>query len=173
MPASVSVDILKKLHPKLRMIADGDTTVNVVRAERCAALAVTKTSLLKEYPPVRGQDAVAVRWRDLRKKPKTPKRLKSITPDVLTNVFVYLRDASVATPPCGNRNYSRRGQIMQVQTTLKDLPELAKDDSVTYVEIAEALKMPTPVLWSCAPRRRPRPGGGSASRPAITMARMC
>ena len=151
MPPSLSVDILKKLHPKLRMIVDGDTAVNVIRAERCAALAVTKTSLLKEYPPLRGPDSVGVRLRDLPKKPKTPPRLKAITPDVLTNVFVYLRDASVDTPPCGNRAYSRRGQIMQVQTTLNELPQLAQDDAVTYVEIAEALKMPTPVLSELRP----------------------
>lgn len=40
MPLRIPIDTLEKLQAKLRMIADGDTTVNVVRSERSAALAV-------------------------------------------------------------------------------------------------------------------------------------
>ena len=40
MPLPIKPHILEKLQPKLRMIADGGTTVNVIRAERCGALAV-------------------------------------------------------------------------------------------------------------------------------------
>ena len=47
MPPKLSPDVLKKLQPKLRMFADGDTTVNVIRAERSAALAVDRPALLK------------------------------------------------------------------------------------------------------------------------------
>jgi hypothetical protein len=42
------IALIRKLQPKLRMIADGDTTVNVVRAERCAALLVVSANASEE-----------------------------------------------------------------------------------------------------------------------------
>ena len=124
MPPQVKGEILRKLQPKLRMIADGGTTVNIVRAERCAALSVAKPELLKKHPPVRGVKAVVVSRKTLKKKLKAP-RLKKITPDVITNVFVYLDDARSEDPPWHDRPTSRSGRIMQVQTKLNDVPRLA------------------------------------------------
>jgi subtilisin family serine protease len=145
MPPKIAPELIRKLQPKLRMIADGDTTVNVVRAERCAALSVVSPTLLKKFPPLRGSAASPVAIKDAKKKPKTPP-LKTITPEVLTNVFVYLRDASVDDVQCGNRPRARSGRIMQVQSKLNEIPALASQEQVAYVEIAEALKPPTPVL---------------------------
>lgn len=153
MPLRIPTETLKKLQPKLRMIADGDTTVNVVRAERCAGLAVERESLLKKIPPLRGPDDVPVTLRELKKKPKTP-ALKRITRDVLTNVFVYLRDASAKSPKV-TRPHSRSGQIIQVQAPLSEVPKLAEDPSVSYIEIAEALKAPTPTLAKLRPSAPP------------------
>jgi hypothetical protein len=44
----IALELIRKLQPKLRMIADGDTTVNVVRAERCAALLVVSANASEE-----------------------------------------------------------------------------------------------------------------------------
>jgi subtilisin family serine protease len=131
------------------MISDGDTKVNVVRSERCAALAVREPRTLKKIPPLRGPDAVPVALADLKKKPKAPP-LKRISPDVVTNVFVYLRDPSEQAPSTGYP-HSRRGQIVQVQAPLNELPRLATDATVAYVEMAEALKPPTPTLADLRP----------------------
>jgi len=150
MPLRIPTEALKKLQPKLRMIADGDTLVNVVRSERCAALAIERPALLKKIPQLRGPDAVPVALRDMAKKPKAPP-LKKISRDVLTNVFVYLRDANAEAPPAGGNPHSRRGQIVQVQTKLNDIPKLAADKNVAYVEIAEALKAPMPILAELRP----------------------
>ncbi len=155
MPPRIQKKILRKLQPKLRMIADGDTTVNVVRAERCAALSVAKPELLKKFPPLRGSAAAGVTRKELGKKLKTP-RLKKITPDVLTNVFVYLDDARAEDPPWDDRPTSRSGRIMQVQTKLNDVPRLASAPQVAFVEIAEALKAPAPVLAELHPKAPPR-----------------
>ncbi len=155
MPPRIKNEILRKLQPKLRMIADGDTTVNVVRAERCAALSVAKPELLKKYRPIRGSASAPVTRKELGKKLKTP-RLKQITPDVLTNVFVYLDDARAEDPPWDDRPTSRSGRIMQVQTKLNDVPRLASAAQVAFVEIAEALKAPAPVLAELHPKAPPR-----------------
>ena len=57
MPLRVPKETLKKIQPKLRMIADGDSVVNVVRAERCGALAVENKRLLRDVAPKRGAHA--------------------------------------------------------------------------------------------------------------------
>src|SRR5688572_12716621 len=145
MPPKIQPETLRKIQPKLRMIADGATAVNVVRAERCAALSVVKPELLKKFPPLRGTAAAPVAIKDVKKKPKAPK-LKAITSEVLTNVFVYLDDARVEDPPFGDRPTARSGRIMQVQTRLSDIPLLAQQPQVAFVEIAEALKAPAPIL---------------------------
>ncbi len=150
MPPKIPRDNLRKLQPKLRMIADGDTAINVVRAERCAALAVDKPSLLKKYEPIRGAFAAPVAIAEATRKPKAPP-LRQITPEVLTNVFVYLRDQSRDQPNCYGRPHARSGPIMQVQAKLSEIPKLAAQDSVAYVEMAEALKPPTPALADLNP----------------------
>ena len=143
MPPKIPVETLRKLQPKLRMFADGHTEVNVVRSERCASLAVDKPSLLARMPQVRGPDAVPVTRQQMRLKPKTPP-VTAITPEILTNVFVYLRDPTKSSSTWLNKPHARSGSIVQVQTTLKDVPALAADPNVTFVEIAEALKPPMP-----------------------------
>jgi subtilisin family serine protease len=145
MPPPIAPRTLRKLQPKLRMITDGDTTVNVVRAERCGALAVDDRALLARIPQKRGPDAAPVPLRALKRKPATPP-LSQITKDVLTNVFVYLRDSTAAAPAAAHTVSARRGRIVQVQARLRDLPLLAESDEVAYVEMAEALKAPTPQL---------------------------
>ena len=150
MPLKIPTETLKKLQPKLRMIADGDTRVNIIRSERCAALAVENPALVKKVPTLRGPDATPVSLKALRKKP-TAAPLRRITSDVLSNLSVYLRDGAAETPSYGARPHSRRGQIVQVQTKLNAIPKLAQDDTVAYVEIAEALKAPTPSLAELRP----------------------
>lgn len=151
MPLRIAPGTLKKLQPKLRMIADGNTTVNVVRAERCGALAVDDDDLLKRIPPQRGQHARPTARKSLGRALKTPP-LTRITSDVLANVFVYLRDSTAADPATGDGHATRRGRIVQVQSRLSDLPALAASEDVTYVEMAEALKAPRPTLAELRPR---------------------
>ena len=73
----------------------------------------------------------AVPVREATSKLRTPS-LKAISKDILTNLFVYMRDADVPPPDCGGRPHGRRGQIVQVQTTLSELQSLAEDENVAY-----------------------------------------
>src|SRR5262245_777395 len=150
MPLRVPTETLKKIQPKLRMIADGDSTVNAVRAERSGALTVENAALLRKVPPTRGAHAVPVALGDLKRRP-APKKLTHIASDVVANVFVYLRDSEAEDLPSRRRPYSRRGRIAMLQTTLNDLPRIAGGDNVAYVEVAEALKVPTPALAELRP----------------------
>jgi subtilisin family serine protease len=151
MPPPIGPETLKKLQPKLRMIADGDTRVNVIRAERCAGLAVAQTRVVRDVPIMRGERAVPVALETLRRKPRTPP-LKRVTSALVANVFVYLRDGAAPTPKIGGP-FSRRGRIIEATVPLSRLGRLASHKDVTYVEMAEALKMPAPIVAE----RKPRP----------------
>lgn len=141
MPPKIPRETLKKLHPKLRMVADGDAVVNIVRSERAAALAVESPVYLKKVKECRTPDTVPIAIGDLEKKPRRPPPLRNVTSAVRANVFVYLRDPGVETPKTF-RPHCRKGQIVQVQAPLNEIPAIARDPGVTYVEVAEALKMP-------------------------------
>ncbi len=154
MPPRIAAETLKKLQPKLRMITDGGTTVNVVRSERCGALAVDDDALLDRIPAQRGPDAVPVARRSLGKKAVAPP-LRTITSEVTANVFVYLRDSGVADLQSDAAFTARRGRIVQVQAKLSQLPALAASPDVAYVEMAEALKAPTPELAELRPAAPP------------------
>lgn len=159
MPLKIEPGTLKKLQPKLRMIADGDTRVNVIRAERCAGLAVDRPRVARQVPIMRGERAVPVTLEDFRRQPKAPP-LKRVTRALIANVFVYLRDAGVATPTIDGPS-SRQGRIVQAQVPLGSLAKIAAHKDVAYVEMAEALKLPAPVVA----RRKP-------DRPTLTERRV-
>ena len=150
MPPKIPRETLKKLHPKLRMISDGDATVNILRCERAAALAVESPASVTNVKEYRGANTVPVAIQDLEKQPRRPPPLKRVTGAVRANVFVYLRDAKVETPDV-NRPKCRKGEILQVQAPLDEIPAIAGNPGVTYVEIAETLKMPVVTTVDTAP----------------------
>jgi subtilisin family serine protease len=150
MPPKIHRETLKKLQPKLRMITDGDATVNILRSERAAALAVDSPAALKGVKQCRKADAVPVAITDLHKRPRVPPHLKRVTGAVRANVFVYLRDQKVETPDV-DRPKCRKGEILQVQAPLDEIPAIAGKEGVTFVEIAETLKMPVVTTADTAP----------------------
>lgn len=133
-----------KLQPKLQMIANGSTEVNVVRAELAPALTVTprKPGLLRKVPARRGDGDRAVAREAVKALPARGE-LKAISGDVEANVFVYLNHAS-ADGPALEGEQARRETIVSARVSLRKLPKLAQDRRVAYVEIAEGLRPPTP-----------------------------
>src|SRR5262245_59275670 len=80
--------VAPKLHPKLRVFANGDSEVNAVRAEHCSCLAVTTKKLLAEVPERRGEEDLAMTKSALPKSVATPKTLKAAPRDVAAGVFI-------------------------------------------------------------------------------------
>ena len=142
MPPKIAKETLKKLHPKLRMVTDGDATVNILRCERAAALAVESPASLKNIKEYRTAETVPQSIDDLKKKPRQPPALKRVTGAVRANVFVYMRDAEVPEPDVRGRPNCSKGQIVQVQAPLDEIPAIAAQPGVMYVEMAEPLKSP-------------------------------
>ncbi len=139
---------LRTLHPKLRMIANGDITVNTVRAEHTAAVKVSKSQeTLDKIPRLRSAAASVFTKESFRqafkKKLAKPKYLKTLPRQVLANVFLHtttpqpLPDTLVAES-------ARHGRIAKATIAISDLPRLAKDERIRFIELGEPLRAPQP-----------------------------
>jgi subtilisin family serine protease len=138
-----------KLHPKLRVFANGDREVNAIRAEHCSGIAVTTKKLLADVPELRGDETTPVALSALSKAAATPNTLKAVPKDVAASVFIHTRrseDArSLAAVP-GEK--ARRGNLIAADVPLGDLDALAAHEEVLFIEAAEPLKTPRPVAMS-------------------------
>ena len=140
---------LRTVQPKLRMIANGDATVNTIRAELCAAVKVTNDKLLKKIPLVRGKHPLSkTEFRQAFKR-EPPKRghLKVLPRQVMTNVFIHTTTPD-ALPRKIVKETARRGRIAKASVAITDLPRLARNLRVRFIELSEPLKTPQPVVSS-------------------------
>jgi subtilisin family serine protease len=133
---------IRKIQPRLRMVANGSTTVNVVRAEQSASIAVRDQSLLKQVKPQREIGAIPVKRKQL---PKSVKRgkLKKVSPDVYANVFIETTpDSSLP------HEKSRRANLVTATVRLSEIDRIARRTDVSYVELGEQLITPTPIIMA-------------------------
>jgi len=148
-----------KLDPKLRMVANGSSKVNAVRAEQAAAVTLTHDSpLLQQIPLQRDDTARAVSRRDLPPS-VTRGRLQAVPTDVLANVFITTTDAEEETARFPGET-TRRGNVVAATVPLADLREVAGRDRVLYVEMGQRLVPPRPAV-----------GAGRAGAPSPSLRR--
>ena len=134
----------RKIQPKLRMIADGSSEVNLVRAEHCSPLAIdTDKKDVESIPVLRGEQPVALPEGDV---PMSP-RLRQLADDVLVNVFIETQDAAEKEGealPDSFRHHARRANLVAATVKLSELPALAKHGRVMHIELGEPIAAPTP-----------------------------
>ncbi|HJR63789.1 MAG TPA: S8 family serine peptidase [Gemmatimonadaceae bacterium] len=150
---------LRKVQPKLRMVANGSEKVNVLRSDQSSVLACDDRALLEQYrPPAEGR-AVVRRRREL---PVAAKRgsLRAITDSVRANVLIETIDTgdgrAAKRPPFPGRP-RRKGNVIAATVTLRQLREIAQRDDVSHISFGEPITAPTPVV---SPRKdvKPTPG---------------
>lgn len=133
----------RKVQPKLRMVANASTTVNALRADRSASVAVKSERLLKEVPPLAGEAAAPKRRREL---PGASRgKLREIAGDVYVNVFIETADSAEPTARFPGET-ARRGTLATATVPLAKLPAIARREGVTHVEMGEPIASPTPVV---------------------------
>ena len=156
MPSSGSKshsDENRKIHPKLRMIANGDTTVNALRAEQCGALAGKSRAVIAGIPRSRGDEAKPLT--KIPVKVKAPPKLKQVSSDILVNVFVELNEGNEDSKPIVGET-GRIGNVATAQLPLSEVGQLAADSRVNYVSAGDVINAPTPevsLAHVAAPRR--------------------
>jgi hypothetical protein len=129
-------DEKRKIHAKLRMIADGSSNVNAVRAEQCAALAVKQTE--PERPVLRGDEPV-----HSKEKPPEPPPLDRLAENILINIFIEMQDFGEDSHNI-QMDRAHRGNLVAATIPLTALPDIAKDPQVLHVELGDPIATPTP-----------------------------
>ncbi len=151
-----------KLQPKLQMIANGSTEVNAVRAEQCSALRVTNETTLDELQRRRVADSPTT-GRVIKRVPDTVS-LTAITDDVEAHVFVYLIEGFADSLPMRGER-ARKANVVSARVPLSSLTSLTEQPAISYIEMAESLKRPFPVVTAgkvSAPSTQQRRFGNAA-----------
>ena len=131
-------DEKRKIHAKLRMIADGSGDVNATRAEQCAALALKETE--PERPALRGDEPIHAK-----ETPPEPPPLERLAGNVLVNVFIEVQDPA-EDPFSIQEDQAQRGNLVAATIPLTALPRIAKDPHVLHIEMGDPIASPTPII---------------------------
>jgi subtilisin family serine protease len=124
----------RRIHPKLRMMLNGDPDVNACRAETTGAVFVSARLARKAVPLA---SAIAPDDKAPDVKIKKLDRKNARRSDVMVNVFV---ETTGPVPLSGAR--SRDGNLAVMQVPLDQVPGLAQKKGVAFVEPADNLKDP-------------------------------
>ncbi|MDK2742880.1 MAG: hypothetical protein NDI90_08185 [Nitrospira sp. BO4] len=143
----------QKCDPKLRIIANGDTDVNVVRAERCDALSVVSTyplgkrqysmEIIEAAESARSANGVPRSARP--KRPPAKGNIKAITSKVSANVFISKYGTGPLPKSLGITESASRGRLSRATVPLSKLSKLAAHPLVRGVSLGQGLRDPRPV----------------------------
>ena len=148
---------LRKLAPKLRMIANASETVNTLRAEQCSVVAVKDRQVLDEIPQMRDVGATSVPRESLPKKAQRGK-LKAVPGSVYLNVFVELLEETDRIPePVREVEVARKRNLVTATVPQNELQDLIAQESVAAVETADRITFQPPIDVSLA---QPEPPAG-------------
>lgn len=146
----------RKCDAKLRVIANGDTEVNVVRAERCDALSVAGTYRIdqREYSMEKVEAVEAQRlestdplgWRARPERPPARGKIKSVTPHIYANVFISKHRAEPLPKSLQVVETAQMGSLSTAKVPLSKLKQLSADPLVRHVALGQGLRDPNPVI---------------------------
>ncbi len=142
----------RKVQPFLRMVANGSTEVNALRAEHASALAVSAT-VAERVPLRRTEDSKPT---NARAAPKDVERSRlSQPPDAWVSAFVRLREDATDETSIGRAvgaATARKVNQVTVELPVAEAMTLGDDPEVALVELGQPLATPTPVISSARPR---------------------
>jgi subtilisin family serine protease len=139
---------LNKVHPKLRMLANGSTAVNVVRAEHFAAL-IVPPELATSVEFKRGDDAKPQTVR----KPPRRRKLKE-PPDAYVSVFVQFAPDELdrIEPPKDLQTLTFKGDTATAVLKVEQAVEQARSDRIAGIELGQPLRLPDPIVSTAQAR---------------------
>jgi subtilisin family serine protease len=140
----------EKLEPTLRMVANGSTEVNAVRAEHAAAVAVADRAA-EGAEPLRTQAAVPTLAAAADGETEVGD-LKEL-PDARVSVFVHLKEDVVRQAHELEGTTARKANLVTAELGVKGAVELEDDPDVAFVELGQPLEIPTPIVASASPGR--------------------
>ncbi len=129
-----------KIQPKLRMVSNGDTTVNVLRAEHSSCVCVRSKKVARKVPVRRGEGFLPAKIL----KPPRKGSLKKFSKDIAVSVFVTLK--SDVTKEAIPGSTLRHRNLVSATIPLDEIKELAVKKGVLSIELGEPLTLPEPIL---------------------------
>jgi subtilisin family serine protease len=140
----------RKLEPKLRMVANGDSRVNAARADLSSVVAVDNQGLLEAVPPPSVEQVAPLGRSELRATGVSADRgsLDAIPNDILASVFIETADVADVAAPALDLDHAavHKGTVIATTVRLADLPRLAEKEGVMHIELGEPLTPPTPII---------------------------
>jgi subtilisin family serine protease len=138
-----------KLQPKLRMVANGSTEVNAIRAEHAAALRVSE-EIAAQFPPVRAESDAPVELEDLSDIDLDWQEPES--PGAQVSVFLRLSaEAAGHVPPDINGVTASRANLLTAELPIEDATAMRDHGLVSSVEMGQPLVTPDPAVMSDSP----------------------
>jgi subtilisin family serine protease len=149
-----SQDAIRKLQPKLRMVANSSVKVGVLRAERSSCIAVKSDSLAEKYGTAPGLEVEPKSIRELKKTVKRGKQ-REVPSNVYVNVFIETSDTddSRLKSKAFVGESARRGNIVSATVPLDKLESIAARSGVNHIELGEPLSAPTPEVTVKSPAK--------------------
>jgi hypothetical protein len=130
----------RKIQPKLRMIANGSKTVNMIRAEQSAAVACEKPEDAMALRVLSGAEPVLAQA-----KPPEPPSLSELAEDILVNVFIETQ-ALGEGESIGLEGQAQKGNLIAATISLSELPKIAGQSQVLNIELGDPLSRPEPEI---------------------------
>ncbi|MEE8105937.1 MAG: S8 family serine peptidase [Planctomycetota bacterium] len=127
-----------KVQPKLRMIANGDTDVNLMRADHCASVCAASAKIAEGVALTRAEAA------EEHVAPPKFKKLRRFSSNVTTSVLVTLRSEAAKKKIKGET--LREGSQVTATVKLSDLADVAGREDVVSIELGTPLTLPHPQL---------------------------
>ena len=146
--------VLNKLQPKLRMVANGNTPVNIARSEHCAALIVSP-QLANSVQIERGDDAEP----QTAAKPPRRGRLKE-PPEAFVSVFLQFAPGEfdrIDLPPDLDAVTAVKGDSATAVLKVERALALAENNRVAAIELGQPLRLPDPIVESTGRARTKAP----------------
>ena len=146
--------VLNKLQPKLRMVANGSTPVNVARSEHCAAL-IVPPQLANSVQIERGDDAEP----QTAAKPPRRGRLKE-PPEAFVSVFLQFAPGEfdrIDLPPDLDAVTAVKGDSATAVLKVERALALADNNRVAAIELGQPLRLPDPIAESTGRARTKAP----------------
>ncbi len=140
----------QKLHPKLRMVANGSTRVNAFRAEHAAAVVVSP-AVAASVPTARGDDAVPAGARRAR---PPRRRLREVARDTYVSCFIQFvpqeQGLTADVPPELGAVSAAKADLATAVLPLDRALALRDSDELAAIELGQPLQTPDPLV---SPRR--------------------
>lgn len=161
----------RKIQPKLRMIANGSAKVNAVRSDFNPSVQMAPSfSLATSVPPSLNLANISFTANEM-KKPAQAGNQKVLSDEVRVSVFVEREGTTKDLKAIGKSEIkAERGRLATLEIPISQLPEIARDDSISRIEMGEQLKHPRPQISTASvsvPAKTLRRFGSNNGEPVL------